>query len=100
MNDLICRLILTMRVRMCSPMIFLLYWKMDQLQVWTCIHYENLPEQYTDFLLVVKNENFQQKTFDIFLIFASNIGCGYMLEHPRRGGSNPQSMFGAKIKKK
>ena len=32
--------------------------------------------------------------FDIFLIFAQNIDCGYTLE-PRRGGSNeyPQSMF-------
>ena len=33
--------------------------------------------------------------FDIFLIFAQNIGCGYTLEPPRRGGSDeyPQSMF-------
>ena len=39
--------------------------------------------------------------FDIFLIFAQNIDCGYTLEPPRRGGSNeyPQSMFGAKIRK-
>ena len=31
----------------------------------------------------------------IFLIFAQNIDCGYLLEPPRRGGSNeyPQSMF-------
>ena len=26
-----------------------------------------------------KNENFQQKNFDIFLIFAQNIDCGYTL---------------------
>ena len=34
------------------------------------------------------------KTFDIFLIFAQNIDCGYTLEPPRRGGSNeyPQSI--------
>ena len=40
------------------------------------------------------------KIFDIFLIFAQNIGCGYTLEPPRRGGSNeyPQSMFWSKNK--
>ena len=38
--------------------------------------------QYTKILKVVKNENFQQKTFDIFLIFAQNIDCGYTLEPP------------------
>ena len=39
--------------------------------------------------------------FDIFLIFAQNIDCGYTLEPPRRGGSNehPQSMFWIKNKK-
>ena len=39
--------------------------------------------------------------FDIFLIFAQNIDCGYMLEPPCRGGSNeyPQSMFLSKNKK-
>ena len=49
-----------------------------------------------------KNENFQLKKFDIFLIFAQNIDCGYTLEPPRRGGSNeyPQSMFWSKKKKK
>ena len=45
--------------------------------------------------LASKIENFQQKIFDIFLIFAENIDCGYTLEPPSRGGSNeyPQSMF-------
>ena len=35
----------------------------------------------------------------IFLISAQNIDCGYLLEPPRRGGSNeyPQSMFCAEI---
>ena len=39
--------------------------------------------------------------FDIFLIFAQNIDRGYMLESPRRGGSNeyPQFMFWSKNKK-
>ena len=54
-----------------------------------------MPMQDTDFSDVVKIENFQEKNFDIFLIFAQNIDCGYMLEPPRRGGSNvyTQSMF-------
>ena len=48
-----------------------------------------------------KIDNFQGKIFDIFLIFAQNRDCGYMLEPPRRGGSNeyPQSMFWSKNKK-
>ena len=39
--------------------------------------------------------------FDIFLIFAQNIDCGYTIEPPQRGGSNeyPQSMFWSKNKK-
>ena len=38
--------------------------------------------------------------FDIFLIFAQNMDCGYTLEPPRRGSSNeyPQSMFWSKNK--
>ena len=64
-------------------------------------HYENLPMQYTEIFIAVKMKNFQQKNFDIFLIFAQNIDCGYTLEPPRRGGSNeyPQSMFWSKNKK-
>ena len=57
--------------------------------------------QYTEVFKVVKNENFLLKIFDIFLIFAQNLDCGYTLEPPRRGGSNeyPQSMFWSKNKK-
>ena len=64
-------------------------------------HYENMPMQNTEILKVVKNEKFHQKNFDIFLIFAQNIDCGYTLEPPRRGGSNeyPQFMFWSKNKK-
>ena len=55
---------------------------------------------------------FSRTFFDIFLIFAPNIDCGYSLEPPRhcghtlepprQGGSNeyPQSMFWIKNKKK
>ena len=36
--------------------------------------------QCTEILSAVKIENFQLKNFDIFLIFAQDIDCGYMLE--------------------
>ena len=57
--------------------------------------------QYTENFLVVKRENFTGNFFDILLIFAQNIDCGYTLEPPHRGGSNeyPQSMFWSKNKK-
>ena len=57
--------------------------------------------QYTGIFKVVKNENFQYKNSDIFLIFAQNLDCGYTLEPPLRGGSNeyPQSRFWSKNKK-
>ena len=42
------------------------------------------------------------KIFNIFVIFAQNIDCGYTLEPPQWGGSNeyPKSMFESKNKKK
>ena len=45
-------------------------------------------------ILSPKTENFQIKNSDIFHISAQNIDYGYLLEPPRRGGSNeyPQSM--------
>ena len=57
--------------------------------------------QYTEIFKVVKNENFQKKMFDIFLIFAQNINCGYTLEPLQRDGSKEylQSMFWSKNKK-
>ena len=58
-------------------------------------HYANMPVQYTAIFHGCKNVYFQMKIFDIFLIFAQNIDCGYPLEPPHIGGSNeyPQSMF-------
>ena len=52
-------------------------------------------------ILPPKNENFQIKNSDTFHISAQNIDCGYLLEPPRRGGSNeyPQSMFLSRNKK-
>ena len=57
--------------------------------------------RYTEIFLALKIESFQLKIFDIFLIFAQNIDCGYTLELPRRGGSNEYllSMFWSKNKK-
>ena len=38
--------------------------------------------QYTAIFLDCKYDNFQMKFFDIFVIFAQNIDCGYTLEPP------------------
>ena len=48
-----------------------------------CFHYENLPMQYTELFVGIKNENFQHKKIYMFLIFVQNIDCGYTLEPPR-----------------
>ena len=39
--------------------------------------------QYTANFDGCKNDNFQFKFMDIFLIFAQNIDCGYTLEPPQ-----------------
>ena len=56
---------------------------------------QTYPSNIQQFLKNCKNDNFYMKFFDIFLIFAQNIDCGYTSEPPRRGGSNgyPQSIF-------
>ena len=56
--------------------------------------------RYTEIFSAVKIENFQVKNFDIFLIFAQNIDCGYTLE-PREAVlmSTHNLCFGAKIRK-
>ena len=46
---------------------------------------------YTEFFSALKSENFQLNNFDIFLIFAQNIDCGYTCTH--------NLCFGAKIRK-
>ena len=65
------------------------------------LHYENMPIQIYRKSLTPKNENFQIKNANIFLISAQNLDCGYSLEPPRRGGSNEfqQSMFLSRNKK-
>ena len=51
--------------------------------------------QYSAIFKNCKNDNFQMKNWDVFLIFAQNIDCGCTLELSQLGGSNehPQSMF-------
>ena len=46
-------------------------------------HYANMSVQYTAIFHGCKNDNFQMILFDIFLIFAQNIDCGYTLEPPQ-----------------
>ena len=40
--------------------------------------------QYTETFFDWKKWKFHQKSFDIFIIFAQDIDCGYSLEPPRR----------------
>ena len=47
------------------------------------IHYANMSVQYIAIFHGCKNDNFHMKIFDIFLIFAQNIDCGYTLEPPQ-----------------
>ena len=57
--------------------------------------------QYTEVFKVVKTENFLLKIFDIFLIFAQTIDCGYTLERLAEAvlTSTHNLCFGAKIRK-
>ena len=54
-------------------------------------------QSYSNILIILppKNKNFQMKNSNSFHISAQNIDCGYLLEAPRRGGSNEysQSVF-------
>ena len=64
-------------------------------------HYENTSIQIHWTFYHQKLAFFSKKKSDIFHVSAQNIGCGYSLEPPRRGGSNeyPQSMFLSKNNK-
>ena len=46
-------------------------------------HYENTPMQYTAIFHGCKDDNFQMKKVDNFLIVAQNIDRGYTLEPPQ-----------------
>ena len=45
-------------------------------------HFKNTSMQYTAIFQGCKNDDFQMKNCNIFLIFAQNIDCGYTLEPP------------------
>ena len=53
-----------------------------QLVCCTCdcrtLHYANMSVQYTAIFHGYKNDYFQMKNCNSFLIFAQNIDCGYM----------------------
>ena len=58
-----------------------------------------MPVQYTEIFKVVKNENFQWKVLDIFLIFAQNIDYGYTVYAEAVLTSTHTLCFAAKIRK-
>ena len=47
------------------------------------LYYANMSVQYTAIFHGCKNVKFQMKNYNIFLIFAQNIDCGYTLEPPQ-----------------
>ena len=65
------------------------------------MHYENTPMQYTAIFHGSKNDNFQIKKVDNFLIFAQNRDCGYSFEPPLEAvlTSTHDLCFRAKIRK-
>ena len=52
---------------------------------------------YSNFFFRSKIDNFQRKSFAIFLIFAQNIDCGYLAEAVLTSSQN--LCFGSKIRK-
>ena len=46
-------------------------------------HHENTSMHYLAIFHGCKNDNFQMKNCDIFLIFAQNIDCRFTLEPPQ-----------------
>ena len=59
------------------------------LQKGTFFHSKTCPCNIQRIFSKAKIENFHRKKFDIILIFAQNIDCGYTLEPPRL----PRSIF-------
>ena len=64
-------------------------------------HCANMSVQYTAIFHGCKNDNFQMNIFDIFLIFAKNIDCGYTFERLSEAvlTSTHNLCFRAKIRK-
>ena len=63
------------------------------------IHYANMPVEYTAIFYGCKNDNFQMKNCDIFLIFAQNIDRGYTFEPPHVLTSTHNLCFRGKLRK-
>ena len=64
-------------------------------------HYAYMPVQYTAIFHGRKNDNFQMKNCDIFLIFAQNIDRGYTLELSEAVPTSTNDLcFRAKIRTK
>ena len=61
-----------------------------------------MPMQYAAIFNSCKNDKFHMKDCDVFLIFAQNIDCGYMLEPLNEAvlTSTDNLCFRAKISKK
>ena len=57
-------------------------WNLFSIKKVVGTHYANTPMQYTAIFHGCKNVFFQMKNYNIFLIFAQNIDCGYTLEPP------------------
>ena len=49
-------------------------------------HFANTSMEYRAIFHGCKNVQFQMKSFNVFLILAQNIDCGYTLEPPHGGG--------------
>ena len=49
----------------------------------TFSHYDSFPMEYIAIFHCCENDTFQMQKCDIFLVFAQNVDCGYMLERPR-----------------
>ena len=64
--------------KICTPTIY----SVSQFEsAYVCVSdCDNTHMQYTVNFICCKNDNFQMKYFDMFLIFAQNIDCGYTLE--------------------
>ena len=71
----------------------------ESFKVDVCIHYANMSVQYRAIFHGCKNVHYQMKIFNIFLIFAQNIDCGYTLEREAVLTSTHNLCFGAKIRK-
>ena len=64
------------------PILFTLYYFKYYMYIYCTDNYEiNMFKKPN--LRSCKNDNFQIKNCDIFLIFAQNIDCGYTLEPPK-----------------